>query len=205
MPRTNHAAHVNLPENLTSPIEFFEQFFPREQMEGFVTATNKYARQEIQRKQIKKDAGAPTFNKRCAASRRSKNLLFKPITIKEPYVFLGILIHMDSEKMSKFRDYWRAPRDPLDHASTVNRYMSLRRFQSLFRIFTVSPNSNKVAEAPRNRHKPPKTWKRSTKKTDANARRKTKNLPSAGNNQSMAGGTTLLKQNGAPSESHSGY
>ena len=94
---------------------------------------------------------------------------------------------MGSEKMSKLRDYWRAPRGPLDHVFTVGRYMSLRRFQSLFRMFTVSLNSNKVAEAPRNRHKPPKAWKRSTKKADANARRETKSLPSAGNGQSMAG------------------
>ena len=154
MPRTNHTARVNLPEDLTSSIEFFEQFFPRKQIEGFVTTTNKYTKQEIQRKQAEKDAEISTFNKRYAANRKSRNLLFKPMTIKEAYVFLGILIHMSSEKMSKLRDYWRTPRDPLDHASTVGRYMSLRRFQSLFRIFTVSPNSNKIAEAPRNRHKP---------------------------------------------------
>ena len=94
---------------------------------------------------------------------------------------------MGSEKMSKLRDYWRAPRGPLDHASTVGRYMSLRRFQSLFRMFTVSPNSNEVAEAPRNRHKPPRAWKRSTKEADAGARREAEGLPSAGNGQSMAG------------------
>jgi hypothetical protein len=105
MPRTNHAARVNLPENLTSPIKLFAQFFPREQVEGFVTATNKYTRQEIQRKQTEKDAGAPAFNRRCAASRRSRNLLFKLMTIKKAYVFLRILIHMGSEKMSKLRDY----------------------------------------------------------------------------------------------------
>ena len=187
MPRINHAARVNLPENLTSLIELFEQFFPREQVEGFVTATNEYARQEIQRRQAEKDAEASAFNRRCAASRRSKYLLFKPMTIKEAYVFLGILIHMSFEKMSKLRDYWRAPRGPLDHASTVGRYMSLRRFQSLFRMFTVSPNSNEVAEPPRNRHKPSRAWKRSTKEADAGARREAEDLPSADNSQSMVG------------------
>jgi hypothetical protein len=50
MPRTNYAARVNFPEDLTLLIEFFEQFFPREQVEGFVTAINKYVRQEIQRR-----------------------------------------------------------------------------------------------------------------------------------------------------------
>ena len=50
MPRTNHEARVNLPEDLISPIGLFTQFFPREQVEGFVTATNKYAIQELQRR-----------------------------------------------------------------------------------------------------------------------------------------------------------
>jgi hypothetical protein len=156
MSRTNYAARVNLPEDFTSLIELFKQFFPREQVEGFVTAINKYVRQEIQRRQTEKDAGTPAFNRRCAVNRRSRNLLFKLMIIKEAYVFLGILIHIGFEKISKLRDYWRAPRDPLDHVSTVSRYMNLRRFQSLFRIFTVSPNSNKIAEAPRNRHKSPR-------------------------------------------------
>jgi hypothetical protein len=43
-----------------------------------------------------------------------------------------------------------------DHVSTINRYISLKRFQSLFRIFTMNLNSNKIAETPRNRHKFPK-------------------------------------------------
>jgi hypothetical protein len=47
MSRINYAARVNFPEDLTLPIEFFEQFFPREQVEGFVTAINKYVREEI--------------------------------------------------------------------------------------------------------------------------------------------------------------
>jgi hypothetical protein len=46
--------------------------------------------------------------------------------IKEAYVFLEILIYIDSEKISKFRDYWRASRDILDHVSIINRYINLR-------------------------------------------------------------------------------
>jgi hypothetical protein len=74
-------------------------------VEGFVAATNEYARQEIQRRQAEEDAEVSAFNRRCAVSRKSRNLLFKPMIIKEAYVFLGILIYMGSEKMSKFRDY----------------------------------------------------------------------------------------------------
>jgi hypothetical protein len=94
---------------------------------------------------------------------------------------------MGFEKMLKFRDYWRTPRGPLDYVSTVNRYISLRRFQLLFRIFTVSLNFNKVAEAPRNRHKSFRVWKRSIKEADVGARREAEGLPSTGNGQLMAG------------------
>jgi hypothetical protein len=54
-------------------------------------------------------------------------------------------------------------------------------------MFTVSLNFNEVAEAPRNRHKPFRAWKRSTKKADTGARREAESLPSAGNSQSIAG------------------
>jgi hypothetical protein len=90
--RINNTARVNLPEDLTSLIKFFKQFFPREQVKDFVTAINEYARQEIQRKKAEENAGAPTFNKRRAVNRRSRNLLFKLMIIEETYVFLGILI-----------------------------------------------------------------------------------------------------------------
>jgi hypothetical protein len=40
--RINYTARVNLPENLILLIKFFEQFFFREQMKGFVIAINKY-------------------------------------------------------------------------------------------------------------------------------------------------------------------
>jgi hypothetical protein len=88
---------------------------------------------------------------------------------------------MGSEKILKFRDYWRAPRNSLDHAFIIDRYINLRRFQSLFRIFTVSPNSNKVAEALRNRYKFSRIWKKSIKETDVDTRRETEVLSSASN------------------------
>src|SRR5271156_5143457 len=94
------------------------------------------------------------------------------MTIREAYIFLAILIYMGSEKMAKLKDYWRTPRGPLDRASSTARYMSLRRFEALFTMFTISPNSlEEIPEGPRNRHKPLRAWKRSTKKADEGARR----------------------------------
>jgi hypothetical protein len=48
--RINYAARVNLPEDLILLIEFFKQFFFREQVKSFLTIINKYIKQEIQRK-----------------------------------------------------------------------------------------------------------------------------------------------------------
>jgi hypothetical protein len=103
--RINHAARVNFPKNFISLIKFFKQFFSREQMKNFVIIINKYAKQEIQRKQIEENTKFLIFNKRCAANRKSKNFLFKLIIIKKIYVFLGILTYINFEKISKFRDY----------------------------------------------------------------------------------------------------
>jgi hypothetical protein len=44
-------------------------------MKGFVTAINKYIRQEIQRRQIKEDVEILPFNKRYAVNRKSRNLI----------------------------------------------------------------------------------------------------------------------------------
>jgi Transposase IS4 len=59
------------------------------------------------------------------------------MSIGKTYIFLGILIHMSSEKISKIKDYWRTPRGSLDRLSYVSRYMSLRRFELFHRMFTI--------------------------------------------------------------------
>jgi hypothetical protein len=117
------------------------------------------------------------FSRRHAAFYRVRSLIFKPMTIREAYIFLRILIHMGSEKMAKLKNYWRTPRGPLDRASCTRHYMSLRRFETLFTMFTVSPNSIELPKSPRNRHKPLKAWKRLTKEADAGARRQAAGLP----------------------------
>jgi hypothetical protein len=59
---------------------------------------------------------------------------------------------MGSNKKPKITDYWNAPRGPMDAPLGIARFMSLRRFQSIFTLFTVSLNSvddpNEVPRAP---------------------------------------------------------
>jgi hypothetical protein len=103
--RTNYKAGVNFPEDLTSPIDLFTQFFSREQVEDFVTIINKYAIQELQRKQTEKNLRAPKFSRRRAATRRARALIFKLMIIRKAYIFLSILIYMGFEKIAKFKNY----------------------------------------------------------------------------------------------------
>jgi hypothetical protein len=98
-------------------------------MESFAKYTNEYAEREIKRRQEKSPERLLRYKK------------WKFMSIGETYIFLGILIHMSFEKISKIKDYWKTPRDSLDRLSCVNRYMSLRRFESFYRMFTILPNS----------------------------------------------------------------
>lgn len=111
-------------------------FYPRKHVKAFTKATNAYAKAELERK----------------ATSRTRSLCWKSLSTKEIYVFLGILIHMSSNKKPKIIDYWRTPRGPLNTPLGIERYISLKRFQALFKLFTVSPhsadNDNEIPRAP---------------------------------------------------------
>jgi hypothetical protein len=83
---------------------------------------------------------------------RIRGLCWKPLTIKEIYIYIGILIYMSSNRKPKIIDYWNVSRGSLDSPSGVIRYIFLRRFQLIFKLFTVSPNSasndNEISRAP---------------------------------------------------------
>lgn len=112
MPRTGEPAKVNFRKDFTDSLKLFLLFYISQYMRSFINAINVYARAEFERK--------PTS--------RIRGLCWKPLTIKETYVFIGILIHMGSNKKSKITDYWNASRGPMDALLGVARYMSLRRF-----------------------------------------------------------------------------
>src|SRR6266498_772559 len=68
---------------------------------------------------------------------------WKPMTVKEAYIFLGILIYTGSYQNLKIRDYFRSPQGSCTIPSGVKSYISYYRFLLLHRLFTVSPYSTK--------------------------------------------------------------
>jgi hypothetical protein len=95
IPRRIHEGEVNLPGNLTDPIRLFTLFYPRSLMETFVRAINKYAEEEIEleRREISE------------FSIHNRYLDWKPLTTRETYIFLRILILISSDRRPKFKDY----------------------------------------------------------------------------------------------------
>jgi hypothetical protein len=136
MPRTAHAAKVNLRKSLTNLFELFILFYSRKHVKVFTKVINTYVKAELERK----------------ATSRTRSLCWKSLSTKEIYVFLGILIHMSFNKKPKIINYWRIPRGSFNTLSGVKRYMSLKRFQALFKLFTVSfhsaDNDNEIPRAP---------------------------------------------------------
>jgi hypothetical protein len=131
MPRAIHEGQVNLPEDLTDPLALFTLFYPREHVEIFVRSTNKYAEEERELER-KGDSLLPDS---------SRYFNWKPLTIKETYIFLKILILMGSNKKPKIEDYWRTFRAAGEAPSAFHNYMGLKRFQIIHKLFTASPTS----------------------------------------------------------------
>jgi hypothetical protein len=93
--RRIHERKVNLPEDLTDPIRLFTLFYLYSLVETFVRATNKYAEKEIELER----RGVSEL------SIYSRYFDWKPLTTREIYFFLGILILMGSDRRPKFKDY----------------------------------------------------------------------------------------------------
>jgi hypothetical protein len=93
MKRNLYEIQYNLPENLTDLFKIFQLFFSKELMESFAKYINKYAKREIKRRQEKDPERLLKYKK------------WKFISIGKTYIFLGILIHMSSEKILKIKNY----------------------------------------------------------------------------------------------------
>jgi hypothetical protein len=134
---------INLPNTFTNPLNLFHLFFPRENMKTLVRSTNTYAKIRI--KQI--------FS--IMESVKNRFSKWKSITIKEIYIFLAILIYINSYKQPSFSWYWKASNNSINSRPDFHRYMSLRRFSIIYKFFTIFPISserpNKSHDLPRNR------------------------------------------------------
>jgi hypothetical protein len=141
-----HERQVNLPEDLTDPIRLFTLFFPREHVETFVRSTNKYAEEKME---LERKGDSELSNK-------SRYLNWKPLTTNDAYVFLGILILMGSDRRPKIEDYWRIPRAAGETPSVFHNYMSLKRFETIHRLFIASPSLLNGPAATPSTNDPPK-------------------------------------------------
>jgi hypothetical protein len=135
IPRRIHKRQINLPENFTDFILLFILFYPFEHVETFVYSTNQYAEEKMELER-KEDSSLPDH---------SRYLNWKPLTIREVYIFLGILILMGSDRKPKIEDYWSIPCAAGKTPSAFHNYIGLKRFQTIHKLFTVSPTS--VSEA----------------------------------------------------------
>jgi len=95
MPRAIYAAQVNLPADLTDLLRLFIIFWSYEHVEIFIRITNKYVEKKIE---FKRKKHSSFFN-------YSRYINWKPLIIKEIYIFLGILILMSSDWRLKIKDY----------------------------------------------------------------------------------------------------
>lgn len=146
MPRTIHEGQVNLPADLTDPLTLFTIFFSYEHVETFVRSTNKYAEEETELER-----------RGHSLSDHSRFLEWKPLTIKETYTFLGILILIGSDRRPRLEDYWKVPRAAGETPSGFHNYMGLKRFQVIHKLFTASPiSANEPCHDPPRRAPTPK-------------------------------------------------
>jgi hypothetical protein len=123
--RRIHEGQVNLPEDFTDSIRLFTLFFSREHVETSVRLINKYAEEEME---FERKGDSELFNK-------SRYLNWKPLTTNDAYIFLGILILMGSNRRLKIKDYWRTPRAAGKTLSVFYNYISLKRFETIHRLF----------------------------------------------------------------------
>ncbi|MFL5661999.1 MAG: hypothetical protein ACJ8BW_11720 [Ktedonobacteraceae bacterium] len=138
LPRNSHAAEVRLPDGMTDPIEIFKQFWPDEHMEGMVECTNEYARQYIE----KRRAEGPPIKP------QSRLAAWKPVTSIELHNFFGVMLHTGCDRKSQLKDYWRAPVYQQESLQTMTNHMTLRRFELIYKFFTISKSSLETFDTP---------------------------------------------------------
>lgn len=104
------------PEELPSPLDFFQLFFTDEEFEILAENTNGYARQKEAGRQ-----GRP-WRATCGA---------------ELKIFFGLIIYMGVYRSTGIASYWS--RNHEFPAHDIIRYMTLVRFEQLKRYFHVAP------------------------------------------------------------------
>ena len=117
----------------SSPWDIFQLFFSPEMFEHMQKETNRYAKQQINKK--KQEGLLPP---------KSVFARWNKISLQEIKKFFAIIIHMSLLRKSSLRDYWTSrPIIHTQYASSVG--MSRDRFLALLTMFHLNNNDAKAA------------------------------------------------------------
>ncbi|KAF2885917.1 hypothetical protein ILUMI_20256 [Ignelater luminosus] len=119
--------------NGNEPVDYFNLFFTDQFLEMIVQESNDYAE---------------SIFMRAGVSEYSRITSWKPLTVGEMKVFLGLLFHMGTLKAVRMTDYWKqAPLFSLGFGA----YMSRNRFFLIMRCMHFAKNASPEDPAPQDR------------------------------------------------------
>lgn len=110
--------------DVTNPLLFFELFFDQKLVLHIVTETNRFADQ---------------YNNQHPGKEKSRTKLWRPTTLEEIYVFLGILILQGILVKPHVALYWS--KNKLIETPIFGKFMSRNRFQLIMKFLHFSDNS----------------------------------------------------------------
>lgn len=116
----------------SSPIDVFNLFFGQEMYEKIQIETNRYATQQINKRQ---EAGP--------IGKKSIYSLWKDVSIREIKIFFAIVIHMCLVRKPELRDYWSTtPILQTNYASALG--MSRDRFLAILTMLHLNDNESRI-------------------------------------------------------------
>jgi hypothetical protein len=95
---------------MTDPYDIFKQFWPDKMFKTIVDNTNAYYDHEL------------------AASKVRKTYMraWRPVTMRDIHIFIGICIKMQIDKKPKIAWYWKTPNGPAAPTCRLANFMSLK-------------------------------------------------------------------------------
>ncbi|KAJ8966134.1 hypothetical protein NQ317_017977 [Molorchus minor] len=120
----NPGLKINLESD--EPMDFVRLFLTDTFLENIVTKTNSYAEELFLSKQTRE---------------KSRITDWKPMTVTNLQVFLGLWLHMGNIKINRLQDYWKT--EELYNLPTFRKYMSRNRFLTILGCLHLSKKSGK--------------------------------------------------------------
>lgn len=118
----------------STPLDIFSLFFTPEILSTIQTETNRYASQQIKKKQ-----------QEGSLKKKSIYALWKDVSLQEIKIFFAIVIHMSLVKKPQLRDYW-STLPILQSSYTTSLGMSRDRFLSILAMLHLNDNNTRIAK-----------------------------------------------------------